>query len=74
MSARQIAFVSQLLANPNCDLTKAAEKAGYKHTSVAGSRLMRQPTVQRAVSRAIIQRLERTKAQSDEVLLFLYDV
>ncbi|WP_404309386.1 terminase small subunit [Neorhodopirellula lusitana] len=73
LNVRQLRFINELLANPRCDLTQAAKAAGYKHPSVAGSRLMRQPTVQRAVSRAIVERLERTKEQSDETLLFLYD-
>lgn len=65
---KQQVFVTELLADPDFSLTKAAVKAGYSSPGSAGSKLMNNPSVAKIVGDEMNKRAERTNITADRVL------
>lgn len=65
-------FVLEMIANDMLNGTAAARKAGYKNPSDAANRLMKNPTILKALGKEMRLRGLRTKCKADEVLQYLH--
>lgn len=71
LTVPQRTFVAEMLASDLFNPTKAARAAGYKTPSQAANKLMKNKSVQRALGKALRERLERCELKADDVLNYL---
>jgi phage terminase small subunit len=68
LNVKQRAFVDNLLADPDFNMTRAAEAAGYSSPNVAAGKLMKNELVAKAVGHAMKKRSDRTEVTADRVI------
>lgn len=61
-------FLLELQGDLNFNGTEAARKAGYKHPSVAATRLLKNPKIRAALGKALRERTERCELKADLIL------
>lgn len=68
LTPKQQKFIGELLADPEMSPKAAAENAGYKHPAVAGVKLMKNPTIKRAVAKEKHERKDKLDLKSQDLL------
>jgi phage terminase small subunit len=74
LTDQQRAFCLELMANPECSATLAAEKAGYKNPSQSAVRLMKNKDIKAFLSRRQARREKRLEVTGDDVLREIMDI
>ncbi len=68
LSPQQQMFVQNLLASKSFNGAEAAREAGYKDATAVASRLLNNPTIQRAISQELTNRMRRCQITAADVL------
>jgi len=71
LTVGQQKFIQELVADDFFDATAAATKAGYKSPQAASQRLLKTPTVQAALGKAMRERQNRCELRADDIMEFI---
>jgi len=74
LTATQLIFCNELIANDFMSPTEAAKKAGYKCPNSAANKLMKAPDVRAYLGKALQDRIDRLQYTADEILEYLFQV